>query len=263
MPGGIDVFYIDESGDSDVYAITALAIPFLRRTALVWRIAWPGNFDAVKDWRKYIKNTHGIPMRKELHGHKFASGRGHYRLGKQQFSQKAAAAVYRDLLSRLSFLPDASIISVVGTNNSQLYGQTKLEAMLYALLQRMRTACVKARRNGLVFFDEGHGEYRKLYRRSLHYLPTGSMYGGWPGATINLPLDNFTKDGNEKDSKHSYYIQLADMIAYALFLKIKGERGGLTPWQGVNHLETLYDQIPISKLNLKASTKDPQGIVRL
>jgi len=74
-----------------------------------------------------------------------------------------------------------------------------LEVLLYALLQRMRTACNRSRRNGIVFFDEGHGEYRKLYRRARVFLPTGSMFGGWRGGaqTQNMPLDNFTKDSKD------------------------------------------------------------------
>jgi hypothetical protein len=261
--GGIDIFYIDESMDDDVYAITSVAIPFLRFVDQVWTIVWPDHFEAIRDWRTDVKNVHGIPVRKELHGNKLASGRGRYRHGKQQFSRRAAAGVYGDLLSRLVFLPDTSIISVVGTRSSKLYGQTKLEAILHALLQRMRKACSDTKRNGLVFFDEGHGEYRKLYRRSLVYLPTGSQFGGWSslGFSKNLPLDNFVKDGNEKSSKHSFYIQLADLIVYAL--KIKGERKSLTSWQAANNLQDLYGKIPMAKLNTKASWKDPLGIVRL
>jgi hypothetical protein len=81
----------------------------------------------------------------------------------QQFSRNGAASVYRDALSRLGFLQDMAIISVVGTRQSALYGHGRLEATLVAMLRRMRTALVRAKpaRQGMIFFDEGHGEYTK------------------------------------------------------------------------------------------------------
>lgn len=263
-PGGIDIFYIDESGDRDVFTMTAVSIPFLRQMDGLWEIVWPDHFAFIRDWRRWLRSKHRVPVQKELHGVKFASGRGRYREGKQQFSRKGAAAIYRDMLASLTFLQKLSIISVVGTRDSELYGQTKLEANLHALLQRMRKACEASGRNGLVFFDQGHGEYRKLYRRSLWYLPTGSKYGGWGASpTTNLPLDMFTKDANIKEAAHSSYIQLADIIAYALFAKVKGEVGSLAAWQSAVGLGGLYDSIPVTQLNTYASTRDPQGIVRL
>ncbi|UCC73028.1 MAG: DUF3800 domain-containing protein [Gemmatimonadota bacterium] len=264
--GGIDIFYVDESGTPEIFAFTAIAIPFLRQVEGVWTIVWPDHFEAVKDWRRYALKTHGIPMSKEFHGVKLAAGRGRYRHGKQQFSRKAAAGVYRDLLSRLSFFPEKSIISVVATGGAHLYDKSKWEAALMALFQRMQKACSNTNRNGLVFFDEGHGEFTKLYRRSLIYLPTGSMFPeGWDGGqqTRNIPMALFTKDGNIKRSHFSYYTQVADLIVYALFLKIGKEQGTLHTWQEQNDLGDLYDQIPLSQLNTRASHSDRQGIVRL
>jgi hypothetical protein len=263
--GGIDIFYIDESMDHDVFAMSAIAIPFLRNIDGTWMVVWDDHFSNIRDWRRQIKQNLGIPVRKELKGSKLSSGRGRYKNGKDQFTRHEANRVYRTLLSNLSFLPDMSIVSVTGTRQSKLYSHSKLEALLYALLQRMRTACHKNQRTGLVFFDEGHGEYRKLFRRAQVHLPTGSSYGGWGsgGFSKNLPLDNFTKDGNTKDSRYSHHIQLADLVSYAAFLKRKAEVGALAPWQKVLSLGDLYDAIPIRVLNTKANTKDHQGFVRL
>jgi len=264
-PGGIDVFYVDESGDQDVFVMTAVAIPFLRPDHEGWALVWEEHFAKVRDWRRRTSTAHGIPVRKELHGNSLASGRGRYRLGKHQLQRAKAVPAYRSILGDLDFLQDTAIITVVGNRQSKLYGHTKLEAVLFALLQRMRRACEAAKRQGLVFFDEGHGEYRKLYRKARKYLPTGSSSGRWNTgqSSRNLPLDNFTKDANFKDSRHSFFIQVADLLAYAAFLKIKGERGSLAGWQAALSAGDLYDAVPIRVLNTRASTKGPQGIVRL
>ncbi|MFD0936398.1 hypothetical protein [Methylobacterium trifolii] len=67
---------------------------------------------------------------------------------------------------------------------------------MYKLFQRMRTQCERRNVNAIVFFDEGHPEYRKIYRQSQVYPATGSSIGAWKSgkSTQNLPLDMFFKD---------------------------------------------------------------------
>ena len=267
-PGGIDVFYIDESHDQTSYVMTAVTMPFLRSDDRGWLIAWPDCLAAAKRWRKEIKNNLNIPTTKELHGNKLIYGRGKYLRGRFNFDKPKASSVYRQILNHLDIVvPEASIISAAARlGSTQLYGRTRLEACLYALLQRMRLQCEARHTNALVFFDQGHPEYRKLYRQAQVWLPTGSSMGGWAqgGSTKNLALDMFTKDGNEKDSRHCFFTQIADLVAYSAFLKIKGQFGELEPWQAKYNLGTLYDEIPATLVNTRASRLAPRdGIVRL
>jgi Protein of unknown function (DUF3800) len=264
--GGIDIFYIDESNDGKSYVLSAITVPFLRNINGIWTITWPSHLDAAKQWRRSLRQSEGIPASKELHGVKLASGSGRYFHGKWQFNRSKAGAVYRNVLASMNFIPGDSIISVAARRSgAPLYGKTRLDAALYGLLQRMRTQCNSRQTNAIVFFDQGHPEYRKLYRQSMVFLPTGSMYGGWEsGSSKNLNLDMFTKDANDKNSFHCYFTQAADLIAYSVFLKIKSEHGELTPWQAQYNLGNLYDSIPRQLINLKASSKSPRdGIVRL
>jgi len=267
LPGGIDVFYIDESHDQNTYVVTALAIPMVRFSPSGWQISWQHYFDAAKIWRKTtVEGNLKIPTKRELHGVLLASGRGNFFHGRHNFDKAKASAVYRQILRSLTFLPDASIMSASVTRAGSLYGKYRLEAALYALFQRMRTQCARRKTNAIVFFDQGHPEYRKLYRRAQVFLPTGSSAGTWltGGSSRNMPMSMFFKDGNEKDSKHCWFTQLADMIAYAAFLKRKHELGHLTSWQQTYLLGTLYNEIPVSKINTAVQNKVPKdGIVRL
>jgi len=77
-------------------------------------------------------------------------------------------------------------------------------------------------------------------------------------------MDMFTKDANEKNSKYCYFTQTADLIAYAAFMKIKGEQGQLTDWQRAYRMDRIYDALPRAKLNTMVSRSNPRdGIVRL
>ncbi len=263
--GGLDVYYVDESHDANHYVVTAVKIPFLRNIDGTWDIVWPNYLQMAKEWRKQIRDQIYIPRSKELHGVKLASGRGQFLHGKHNFRYRQAADAYSQILANANFLPSEGIMSVVATKGQGLLGHHRLEAAMYGLFQRMRRKSVADKTNAITFFDQGHPEYRRLYRMAQVYLPTGSAFGRWPnGSTANMPMDMFTKDANEKNSKNCYFTQLADLIAYAAFMKIKGENGQLTEWQKAYGMNNIYDNIPRAKLNIRVSRANPQdGIVRL
>lgn len=265
-PNGIDIFYIDESHDKNIYVVTSIAIPFLRQVDGIWTIVWQNHLDEAKAWRGRLKKSQGIPSKKELHGNKLASGNGRYNRGKWSFSKAQARGVFKAILSDLTFIPDASVISVSVKRGKHLYGRYRLEAAMHALFQRMRSQCNAKGVNGITFFDAGHPEYRTLYRKAQVYLETGSRHGAWASgkAMKNLPLDMFTKDGNEKDSKHCYFTQAADLIAYSAFLKRKHEEKQALAWQNSLNYGQLYDEIKPGIINLKASNSRPHdGLVRI
>lgn len=264
--GGIDVFYLDESGSADLFVLTSVTIPLLRPAEDGrWRFVWDDYLGLYRTFRTDLRNTHRVPVRKELHAAKLVSGRGAYLPNGQRLGPNAGAGVFRWILARLDrFLPPSSVMTITAKPTSSLYGATRLEACLHALFQRMERACKANDTNAMTFFDQGHGENLAIYRKARVNLPTGSMLGGWPlGSTRNLPMEHFFKDANFKDSKHSLFIQAADLIAYAAMLRVKGELGLLTSWQAAAGLGNAYDEIPMGVLNLRASGKDPKGMVRL
>lgn len=263
---GIDIFYIDESHDKQIYVVTAIAVPFLRKVSGIWTIVWPNHLDESKEWRRRMKQNHSIPISKELHGNKISAGTGHYNRGKWNFTKAESRKVYGDILSDITFIPEKAVVSVSVTRGKNLYGRYRLEAAMHGLFQRMRLQCRANQVNAMVFFDSGHPEYRTLYRRAQVYLETGSMMGGWGSGTFskNLPLDMFTKDANEKDSKHCLFTQATDLIAYAAFQKRKYESGAMHGWQSQYNYGDLYDSVPGNIINTKASIMRPRdGIVRI
>lgn len=113
-PGGMDLFYIDESNDGTNYVVTAVTVPFLRPAAGGIDIVWGDYLEAAKRWRKHLYINHNIPERKELHGAQLAKRRGNYKFGKRQFTEEEAFAAYGSALASLNFFPPASIFSVSG-----------------------------------------------------------------------------------------------------------------------------------------------------
>lgn len=165
-------------------------------------------------------------------------------------------------LNTLTWLPDQSIMSTLATDKSELMGHKGIFAGLFGLFQRIRNQCGESR-NGIIFFDEGHESYIRLYRMAQIYLPTGSKFGGWKDGklTKNLPLSMFPKDANIKSSRLSYFIQIADLVSYAVRLKIEHERGQLSAKRVARQHHLLYDALPRAKLNLAATMKRKDAIV--
>jgi len=255
--GGIDVFYVDESHDATTYVVTAIAVPFLRNIDGMWRIVWNDYLFEASRWRKRIADEHKIPQRKELHGSVLSKRRGNYKFGSRQLSQEEADSAYLFALSEVRFLPDASIMSVAGGRGRTMYGSERLLRVMHALFQRMRLQCRSRNVNAMTFFDEGHPEYRELYRKAQFHLPSGTR----GGETINRPMDMFVKDGNMKDSKFCKFTQIADLISYAALQKLRVERGDDPAPLG--RAPTYYDALPRSVINTRVSTDPADGIVRL
>ena len=263
-PNGIDIFYVDESERHPLAVTTAVKIPFLRPKPCRkgWEFVLDKYVTSAAAWRRKLSATHSIRFREELHGYKILKHQGQYHKLWRNLSPTEATALYEDALKSLTWLPERSIMTTFATDKSNLMGHEGIAACLLGLFQRMRSHCNYTNVNGMIFFDEGHSSYIRLYRMAQKYLPTGSQFGGWGSkGTRNLPLSMFPKDGNVKMSDLCYFLQIADLVCYACRLKLEHERGALAAKRIERNHHNLYSAIPKSQLNTKATFKRPDAIV--
>jgi hypothetical protein len=262
-PNGIDVFYIDESERHPLAVTSAVRIPFLRPKQNGWEFVWDHYAAEATKWRRDLSRTHSIRFREELHGYRILKHQGYFHKTWRNLTPPEATALYKDALKTLTWIPERSIMSTYASQGSELMGHKGIAACLFGLFQRIRNHCNHTSVNGMVFFDEGHKSYIRLYRMAQKYLPTGSRFGGWEGGklTRNLPLSMFPKDGNMKNSDLSYFVQIADLICYATRLKLEHERGELAAKRIGRDHHTIYDSIPKVQLNTLATFKRPDAIV--
>lgn len=259
---GIDIFYVDESERYPLSVTTVVRVPFLRPSENGWKFVWHSYLEKAAVWRRALSKKHSIRFREELHGHKLMRTQGLYHKDWRNLSPLEATAAYSDALSTLTWLPDASIMSTYSTDQSELMGFKGIDACLLGLFQRLRTQCDKNGVNGLLFFDEGHKSYIKNYRRAQKWMPTGSQVGWWERgkATKNMPLDMFPKDANTKSSELSYFLQIADLVAYAARVKLENERGNLQKKRIEREHHKVYDAMPKTVINLRVTTRRADGI---
>lgn len=192
--------YIDESKDSgQLFIYTALIINGER---------WAGIFEKVRAFRKKLKVDHGIYLSKELHAWKFAAGKG--MIADRPISKEKRAAIYREVLQ---FIVDSKCFRVMSSCNR------KEEYAFERLMNRINRTAESEDANFLLFFDQGaQVEITRRIRRMRVHNPIPSSGGSWDSGskTKNIPLSKCIEDPVFKDSKASYFIQLADFCAYAL-----------------------------------------------
>jgi hypothetical protein len=245
-----EIAYIDESYDEEFFAMSALIVPAAH---------WRETFDAIKTHRQGMKAVYGIFTSKELHALQFVSGRG--RISDRMIPKGLRAQLFRETMDMLAALPHVRVISGIwpigDTGKKEIH--TKAFSRIAERLQR------RAVENGsymLRVVDEGKDvELRKIARRSAIYNIVGSKYGAWEDGspTKNIPNDRLIEDPIFRSSERSYFLQLADFVAYAL-LKSETPPSALVSRY---RLHECYERLkPI--IITKASAKDPRklGIVR-
>ena len=112
----------------------------------------------------------------------------------------------------------------------------------------------------LLVADQGHEQEIIRLRRKLsivNYIP--SRFGSWGSSNAkNIPLTHLVEDALFRDSAHSYFIQLADCVAFAL---LKRETTS-TPQVKKYNLHKAFDTHLAGICVTQASYGDSLGIVR-
>lgn len=235
--------YIDESkDDGGFYIYTALVM-----NGEKWRIA----FDKVKDFRRSLRDEYGIHMSHELHAWKFAAGKG--QIGNRPILKPERAEIFRRVMK---FIADSRCFLVVSSCH-------RIEQYAFErLMNRINRTAQGKDKNVLLFFDQGEEvEITKRIRRMRVHNPIPSKFGTWAGSdkvTKSIPLERCVEDPIFKDSKASYFVQLADFCAYAL---LRMERP--KPSRTSLGYDTMYEELrPVSRRITNPSDPKGMGIIR-
>lgn len=192
--------YIDDSGDEHVRAFSAIC---------VHETVWKTTLAAVKQFRRNLKKQYGIYVTAELHATDFVAGRGN--IAPKVVPKGLRCQLFRETLNMIAGLPGIQMFNAIDSKAHE-------RLIFERLMNRINTNMRKGGSNALIVHDEGK-DYTYLVRRMSVYNPIQSKYGAWPdGSKIkNIPLQNILEDIVFRDSQQSYFIQMSDFCAYALF----------------------------------------------
>lgn len=254
------ILYVDESGDTGL--TNSPTRHFVLSGLVVHELRWRPTLDSIVQFRRQLKASYGLKMSDEIHAKDFLHSPGQL----ARIQKHSRLLILKRVLEFQGTRPDISIINVVVDKSGKPVDYDVFEAAWKTLLQRFHNTIQyrnfpgpqNAEDKGLVITDATDGvKLRGLLRKMRHYNPI-PHHPNFPGhGTRQIPLDLIVEDPIHRDSAHSYFIQMCDVNAFALYQKHSPssyvrKKGG-AKW---------FDLLDLA-LCKRAARNDPQGIVRI
>jgi len=256
------IAYYDESGDD---GFPKYSSPFfVLSTLYLHYLDWKNTFQVIRDFRRELREQYRFPVKLELHTRQFLMNKNPYRnLSIREADRVSIIGLFCDLVANLP----VRVINVgIIKANIQRADYPVLDNALKYSVQRIENdlrPAVHSNERFLLITDPGRvGKMRKTTRRiqRINFIP--SKYGS---QGYRREISTLIEDPLPKDSAQSYFIQLVDMIAYIVFLRMSSEHGVAF----ANRLPSSVNAAKVTEwlgrlkpsLNLEASGRDDYGIV--
>jgi hypothetical protein len=253
------LMYVDGSGDTGLqnsptryYILTGLVIHELR---------WQQHLDQIVNFRRRIRTAFGLRLAEEIHAAAMVNRPGPL----VRIPRNDRLTILRAFTDELATMPDLNIINIVVDKQGKVAPYDAFEMAWKALLQRFENTIVNRNfpgpanpdERGSIFPDNtDNRRVTQLLRQLRRYNPVANQPRFGIGYR-NLLVRNLIEDPNFRDSRHSYFIQAADLAAYLLLQYISP--GSYFTKKGARAYFRRLDPV----LCKVASTVDPLGIVRL
>lgn len=203
--------YFDESGDSGVQDSPTRF--FVLSCVLLHQSHWLPTLNALIAMRRTMRETLNVSPRAELKAIDIRRGRG--ALYNLRWPVDRRMLFYRNIMRHVATnLTEVKIFSVaIDKVPAAAKGWEPRETAWEFALQRVHRFCDDGQHPTMIFPDEGHGVLvKRLMRRMRRY---GRVPRRWGEGTLSLPTQRMVEDSNDRNSRDSYFIQLADLCAFA------------------------------------------------
>jgi hypothetical protein len=232
--------YVDESGSRGFTGSSTFSLGCV----LLNSTDWPDVFDEMIGYRRFLNRQFGIPVRAEIKANHLIRNKGaFFALG---LSEQARFAVYRGLMRLQPKLGLLAFGIVIRKDELAQRGRTDVDPHDVAweyLIQRFERITERGLfdQGGpfelMVCHDEGHElRVRALARKARRMGTAGSMFGT---GSLRRNARRIVDDPVARDSRQSYFVQLADLNAYAAFRAIYPPPPRLTPTVP----QTMWDEL--------------------
>jgi hypothetical protein len=209
------IAYVDESGDDGPKGSQSYALGCV----MIDADDWTDTFDRMIAFRRFVRQRYGIPVRAELKANYLLRNGGTLR--KNSLPERARYRLYRAHMRIQPKLGMTSFAVVIDKKKAaKKFGAARASSDVAweYLLQRLERRATKESTQIMIVHDEGDATtVRKRVRKTRRAGTAGSAFGT---GSISVPFTRLLDDPVPRDSKQSYFLQLADMNAYAAFRRL-------------------------------------------
>jgi hypothetical protein len=181
--------------------------------------SWTASFDALIAFRRFVRQAYGIPVRAELKANYLLRNGGTLR--DHPLPARARFRLYRAhmrIQSKLGLTTFAVVIDKQKATKKFGAARASSDIAWEYLLQRLERRTTKEKTEILVVHDEGDSmAIRKRVRKARRAGTAGSAFGT---GMLSVPFARLLDDPVPRDSRQSYFLQLADLNAYAAFRRL-------------------------------------------
>lgn len=207
----MDLAYVDESGSAGYGS----SLTFTLGCVVVQSERWPDVFDDFIDFRRFIRSRFGVPVRAEIKANYLLHNGGPFRA--HPLGENARFAIYRAhmrLMAKLGLRVFAVVVKKDDLTAAGVTTDPRAIAWEY-LLQRLERMSTKGNTPVMLIHDEGEALLVRSYARKARRAGTaGSALGT---GMLRRPARLLVDDPVPRQSHQSYFLQAADLVAYAAF----------------------------------------------
>jgi len=250
------LMYVDESGDAGIMDNSSEY--FILSGLVIHELRWTQLLDDFIQFRRSVKQSTGFKLREEMHAQIMINGR----LDKNNNIQRNQRfMILRNTIDWIASQDSVGIMTVVVSKKNFTDPKDVFEFAWRTLIQRYENTInshnfpgpQNTDDRGIIIADNTNGEIlRNLHRKMRRYNPVPSKY---TVASRNLPIKLIIEDPVFRDSKHSYFIQIVDIISYFTAQYIKPNK--IVKKQGAKTYFERLDPVFVKK----AAPLDPYGRV--
>ena len=252
------LIYADESGDPGLPGATPF---FVISGLIIHETHWNDLFQRLVAFRRYLSQRYHIPQRIAFHAVDIANGHGEFHHTQSGLTRPQRFQLYREIVEFLAQSPQIRLLNICLRKQAITRLDTDVFEWGWKLFIQRFHNCIdhgghlnRPNEFGLLLTDRtGDERLQHLLRRMRAYNYIPSRYTGQPARKLSVA--RILDDPVPRVSAHSYYVQMADMVAFAL-----ARRDSARPSLRKFGFEQYFD-ILTPVLLKEASNYDAQGIV--
>jgi Protein of unknown function (DUF3800) len=250
----VHLAYVDESGNVGLRGTRTFSLACVLMPAADWL----ETFDRMISFRRWLRAQFGVPVRAELKANHLLGNKGAFEV--LALPEGMRHVIYRQTMRlhhKVGLRTFAVLIDKQKLSEQRPAADPRDVAWEY-LLQRLERASELpplGPTHIVLIHDAGEAEVaRRLARKARRAGTAGSQFGT---GFLRVPFGRLIDDPVPRDSRQSYFVQLADLAAYAAFRRYNPSPPRLVPIVP----QRMWDELGPARY-LEVTTRNKVGIVR-